>query len=251
MEARAPDDTKAQAHRETLAIVSHDIRAPLGVILGAVTELASPSLGTLTEEQRALLQLVRRSCEKLTRLANNVAFLQRVEGPEAGNLELAVQPVDLRILVRRALEGFAKAGEVGKLSIVVDLPEAPAEASVDPDRASLALVNVLANAVRFARREVRVSIDTSDAEVTVAVEDDGPGIAPGAVAGLFDRAARIRASAGKTASGLGLVIVKAIVDAHGGTARGVNRADVAPTGSDGAPTRGARFEVGFPRARAT
>jgi two-component system sensor histidine kinase KdpD len=248
MEARDPDDTKAQAHRETLTIVSHDIRAPLGVILGAVTELASPSLGALTEEQRALLQLVRRSCEKLTRLANNVAFLQRIEGPAEGKLDLATQRVDLRVLVRRALEGFAKAGEVGKLSVVTELPEAPAEVTVDPERASLALVNVLANAVRFARREVRVAIVTHEADVTVVVEDDGPGIAPTSMAGLFDRQARIRASAGKTASGLGLVIAKAIVDAHGGTIRGVNRADGDAPAAEATPVRGARFEIGFPRA---
>src|SRR5947209_14943126 len=100
------EEVERRIHAEVLSIVSHDIRAPLGVILGAVTELLDPTIGPLNEEQRALVQLVRRSSEKLARLAANVLFLNRIE---AKRVELQRQRVDARMIVRRAMEGFERA----------------------------------------------------------------------------------------------------------------------------------------------
>ena len=105
-----PSDEPA-ARAEVLAVVSHDIRAPLGVILGAVTELMDPRMGPLTEAQRGLLQLVRRSSERLVRLAGNVQVLSRLEG---GGLTLARQALDARDLARRAVESFERSGESTK-----------------------------------------------------------------------------------------------------------------------------------------
>ncbi len=240
MDGPDPDDVSTQRHRETLAIVSHDIRAPLGVILGAVAELGSPALGALSADQRALLGLVRRSCEKLSRLANNVALLRRIEG---SSLVPSPQRADLRGVVRRVIEGFEKSGELGRIAVETKLPEEAVEANVEPDLAAQAFANVIANAVRFARRAVSVALTADGERVAFVVEDDGPGIAPSAKMSLFDRDARIRASGGKSASGLGLVVAHAIVDAHGGAIRGEDRV------AEGvAAPRGARFELSFPRS---
>jgi len=230
------DDDPRQSHIETLSVISHDIRAPLGVILGAVTELMSPQVGPLNDEQRALVVLVRRSSEKLARLANNVMFLNRMESQR---IDLARQNVDVSILVKRSIEAFERSGELGKIGISPTFPATPAIANVDAERAGQVLANVFANALRFARRDVRVIVGEDAGGVAVVVEDDGPGIAAAALPGLFDRAQR--APDAPLGNGLGLRVAKGILDAHGGAIRAENvvveRA-----------TKGARFRVLFPRS---
>jgi signal transduction histidine kinase len=208
-------ELERRAHAEVLSVVSHDIRAPLGVILGAVTELANPQLGPLTEEQRSLVALVRRSSEKLQRLATNVLLLNRLA---LGRLELQRQRVDARTVLRRTIESFERAGELGRLRVTTSVPDAGVDVDADPERLGQALVNVLANAVRFARAEVRASVARDDGVAVFVVEDDGPGLTPAQIAILFDREARLRptSNGAPTMRGLGLPIVSAIVRAHGG-----------------------------------
>ncbi len=230
------DDRSSQAHSETLSVNSHDIRAPLGVILGAVTELMSPQVGPLNDEQRALVGLVRRSSEKLARLANNVMFLQRMESQR---VELARQSVDVRILVQRSIEAFGRSGELGKIGITPALPVAPAPVYVDAERATQVLANVLANALRFARREVRARLEEDPSGVALVIEDDGPGVSAPMLPALFDPTKR--APNAPAVTGLGLRVAKAILDAHGGAIRAENIV------ADGA-TIGARFRIVLPKA---
>lgn len=230
------DDRPSKSLVDTLSIISHDIRAPLGVILGAVTELMSPQVGELNDEQRALILLVRRSSEKLSRLANNVMFVNRMESQK---IELARQKVDMRILVQRSIEAFDRSGELGKIGVTPSLPSEPASASVDAERASQVLANVLANALRFARREVRVRVEPAPEGVAVIVEDDGPGVAAAMLPGLFDR--ENRPAGAPPITGLGLRVAKGIVDAHGGAIAAENIV------IEGA-TKGARVRVAFPPA---
>jgi signal transduction histidine kinase len=228
-----------QVHSDTLSVISHDIRAPLGVILGAVTELLNPQLGELNDEQRALVQLVRRSSEKLARLANNVMFVNRME---SSHIELSRQSTDMRIVVKRAIEAVERSGELGKLAMTSTFPDAPATASIDVERASQALANVFANALRFARKEVRVIVSGDARGAHVIVEDDGPGLSPAAIPALFDRAERANAAGGKPGSGLGLFVVKGIIDAHRGGVEAENIVE-----AQGSAPKGARFRVTFPR----
>ena len=250
-------DRLRQAHSETLSVVSHDIRAPLGVILGALTELANPQVGALNDDQRTLLQLVRRSSEKLSRLANNVMFLNRIESaqPDAGSgdrvtpIELARHPSDLRVVVRRAVEAFERSGELGKIALTTTLPEEAAMTNIDAERIGHLLANVVANALRFARKAVSIAI-ASDAEgVHLVVDDDGPGFVDAMIPTLFDRTLRPSVTAGKPPRGLGLVVVKGIVDAHDAIVRAENIPGDTP--HEDAPAasvrpKGARIRVTFP-----
>jgi signal transduction histidine kinase len=224
-----------QAHSEILSIISHDIRAPLGVILGALTELSNPQVGELNDEQRVLVQLVRRSSEKLSRLANNIMILNRME---TARVELAQQPVDMRLIAQRALDAVERSGERGKLALASRAPDEAAIVFVDAERIGQVLANMLANALRFARREVRLGVEASAAHVDVVVEDDGPGLTSDAIPLLFERAQS--APAGRPPSGLGLFVVKGIVDAHGATVHAENIGDEARP-------QGARFRVTFAR----
>jgi signal transduction histidine kinase len=233
-------DLDRRAYAEVLATVSHDIRAPLGVILGAVAELLGPSLGPLSEEQRALVQLVRRSGEKLGRLAANVLLLNRIA---SAKMELRRMRADLRAIVARAVETFERAGELTRLRVDTAYADSAVDVDVDVERATHAVINVLANAIRFARGEVRVGVAVAGPRGVVIIEDDGPGLRADQAMMLFDRDARVQSSdSSSPIRGLGLVVVGAITKAHGADATVETIVD------DTGAARGARATLAWPRA---
>jgi signal transduction histidine kinase len=239
-ESASQEDRERRGHAEVLAIVSHDIRAPLGVILGAVTELLDPTVGSLNDDQRALVQIVRRSSERLARLAANVLVLNRLA---VGPLELRRQRIDARTIVRRAIESFERSGELGRLAVATSFPDESIEVDVDPERVGHAIVNVLANAVRFARGQIRVTVAPQSGAASVAIEDDGPGISPEPMARFFDPNELPALGDAPPARGVGLIVARAIVAAHQGAVTG----DTLVAEGETAP-RGARVAITLPRA---
>jgi signal transduction histidine kinase len=219
-----------------LSIVSHDIRAPLGVILVAVSELSGGQVGPINDEQRALLSLVRRSSERLGRLASNVLYLNRIA---RGGMSLARARVDLREIASRAYDGFVRSGEMAKLAAPLDLAPARVEVQADVDALGNAVINVIANAVRFAKSSVRVAVREEDERGVVTVEDDGPGFLPEVLPHLFEMA-RLGSEADPPVRGMGLVVAGAIVRAHGGEITAATM-----LGPDGKPS-GARVRVFLP-----
>lgn len=250
---RSADERTRQA--EVFSIVSHDVRGAVGVILVAVSELLDARVGSLSEEQRALVRLVSRSSARLIRLAANVAFLERAE---AKTITLAFQPVDARDVVRRAVEAFEKSGELGKggrVQAVLRLPEELVRTEADAELLVHALTNLLANAIRVAHKEIVVSVAAlpEAAGVALMVDDDGPGFPAHMRGTLFASAPETGHAEGEPAltgspepelRGLGLFVVKGIVRAHGGTLS----AEACPVAEEGAP-RGTRVMISL-RARA-
>jgi signal transduction histidine kinase len=220
---------RAERQEMLLAMIAHDVRAPLGVALGALTEMIHPSLGPLPADQLLLLKLATRSLQRLQKTTYNLSALARIE---AGRLDLNKAPVDLAALVRDLAPRVEREGE----GVKVEVDATPVTAPVDRERFSLAVENVLANAVRFARSRVRVGVGPADGGAEVVVEDDGPGL-PANVADPFDRVGAALARASKTGSGLGLAVVRGVLVAHGGEARCEN--------IDGG---GARFTLRVPAA---
>jgi len=234
---------------EVFSIVSHDVRGAVGVILVAVSELLDPRVGSLTEEQRGLVRLVSRSSARLTRLAANVAFLERAG---AGPVKIVAQPVDARDVARRAVEGFEKSGELGsgrRVRALLQLPDDLVRTDADAELLVQATTNLLANAIRVAQKEVVVTVaPRADGRgIALMVDDDGPGFPAHVKGALFGP----DASAGGTAGGehelrgLGLFVVKGIVHAHGGALSAEPR-----LGADGAPL-GTRVSIALPAAGQT
>jgi signal transduction histidine kinase len=214
-------DTNAAAHQRTaelLSVVSHDIRAPLGVILGALGELNDPRVGPLTDGQRSLLLLVRRSGERLARLAANVLFLRR----EAEGVVLVRERVDLREVVRRAVSLFERSGELTKISVSIQTPDERVDVDAEAELLVQAVVNFVANAIRSGRREIVVTVAAHDAGPLVTVDDDGPGFPPELLPVLFEGAAP---TSERVPRGLGIGVVRGIAAAHGAVASGKNRHD--------------------------
>jgi PAS domain S-box-containing protein len=228
----------AEANRvkdEFLATLSHELRTPLNAIVGWTSLLLrEPGLDGRT---RHALETVLRNAHAQTQLVEDLIDLSRVI---TGKLRIEAQPIDVREIVCAAVDVVRPTAE--SKSIVVDVQ---ADAAVllsvgDADRLRQAVWNLLANAVKFTGPGGRVAIRLLRAERSVRIEvtDTGVGIAPEFLPHVFDRfrqgdSSTTRAHGGL---GLGLSIVRSIVDAHGGTAAAA---------SDGVGT-GATFTIDLP-----
>lgn len=227
---------KLHARLETLlSLVSHDIRAPLSVMSGAMNELTHPTVGQLNEEQRALVGLMRRSIERLAHLATNLSLLAKLE---TGHLELSRQRVDLCALLRDLVRKDSSGEDAAAVRVAVEAPAAPVFAVVDPVKIAVAVGNVLSNARRFAKSEICIRVVNAGTAAHIVVEDDGHGI-PEGKGDVFERLPEGK-TAGRSGSGLGLAVVRGITLAHGGSVRAENR-----RAEDGS-IAGARFELIFP-----
>jgi two-component system OmpR family sensor kinase len=210
---------------------SHELRTPLTVIRGQLEVLArepDPS----ADDVRRVERLVRTEIVRMERLVEDLLVLARADEREF----LRRRAVDLEPFCRELVEGFAASAERR-----FELDAVPAGTlDADPDRLAQALRNLMRNAIEHTAPDglVRLSASkTPDGGVVLAVEDDGPGIPADQRERIFDRfhridSARTRARGG---AGLGLAIVRAIVDAHGGRAA-----------AGESPEGGARVQIELP-----
>jgi signal transduction histidine kinase len=197
-----------------LSVVSHDLKSPAAAILAGIDLLLGGRLGDLNDRQRRVLELARRNALRQTRLVNDLLDVAVIE---AGAMSLQRQAVSLRAIVDTTLEELGPLVAERGLSVRKD--DADAIIDADPDRIAQALGNLIANAVKFATREIGVIVDGC----SVIVEDDGPGIPPELVSSIFDRF--VRGEGPRAGSGLGLSIVRGIAEVHGGNVRAENRAE--------------------------
>jgi signal transduction histidine kinase len=191
--------------------VSHELRTPLAVLRG---ELEAMIDGVHPIDEAHLTAAVDQIA-MLTKLVEDLRTLALAEG---GTLALHREPTDLSILAQEAATSFkGLAAETG-VRLAVEMPDDLPLADLDPLRIQQVVVNLVANALRYAPRGSTVAIagEASPAAVTISITDSGPGIAPDVLPHLFERFAKAEDSRG---SGLGLAIARRLVEAHGGSIR--------------------------------
>lgn len=226
----------AEEQRKTQFVsdVSHELRTPLTAIRGAAETLLDGDVDA--EDQERFLSTIAMEAERLTRLANDLLQLQRIEGATG---ELPLRRFDLRMAAERAAAMLEPLMEDRGVELAV-IGEAPAVLG-DVDRIQQVVANLVENASRFVGQggHVTVELGSEPDTAVLVVLDDGPGVSPDDLPRLFDRfyradTSRTRSSGG---TGLGLAIVRAIVSAHGGT--------IAAENLEGG---GSRFTVRLPAA---
>jgi signal transduction histidine kinase len=211
------------AQREFVADASHELRTPLTVIRGQLELLAAQEHPDAAEVRR-VERLVQAEISRVTRLVDDLLLLAH---SERGNL-LRPEPIELAAFVSELWDGVSLTAE--RRFELGTVPEATLTA--DPDRLAQALRNLARNAIEHTAEPdglVRLEVQAiANDQVRFAVLDDGPGIPADERERIFERFHRVDASRSRTAggAGLGLAIVRAIVDAHGGRVR----AGAAPSG---------------------
>jgi len=226
--AVARDATRARD--EILAIVAHDLRAPLHSIRLACTELASDLPFELAARYVGAIE---RAAKRGDDLIGELLEIVKIDNHA---LRLELRSVDLRTLVRRSCADHELIAKSTETRLAASMPEEPVRVLADPEWISRVLANLIGNALVHARGAgVEVEVLPGAEAVTVAVVDDGRGIATDELPHVFDRFWQGRVRRG--GAGLGLAIAKGIVEAHQGVITAAN-----------IPGRGARFEFTLPRA---
>ena len=232
--AEAEDANRAKD--EFLAVLSHELRTPLNAIFGWARMLQSGQLDA-AGRARALEVIVRQANAQL-QLIDDLLDVSRVT---SGKMRLEVRPVDLGPVVEQALDAVRPAAAARDVRLHANLQPVAAIPG-DPNRLQQVVWNLLINAVKFTPGGgmVRVDVRPSGPGVEVVVADTGVGIAPEVLPFVFDRFRQADSSSTRshTGLGLGLALVRHLVELHGGQVR---------AHSDG-PGRGAAFTVTLPFA---
>jgi len=196
-----------------VATVSHELRTPLTSIIGYL-ELLGTGAETLSEEDARFVEIARRNAARLQRMVEELLFLSRVD---AGGLQLDLEQVDVAQIARSAIGSADPAAAAKRLSLEFEGPES-AVACVDAHRIAQVFDNLISNAIKFtpARGRVEVSVRVDADTVTASVTDSGHGIPEADQPRLFERFFRSSATSDEPGTGLGLTVVQAIVEGHGG-----------------------------------
>lgn len=191
---------------EAAAVLAHEMRNPLGTIANALSLLRRPD----GERDPLALNIVHEEVSRLDALVHDLLQLARPIDPTR-------RRVDLKQLVEKTVDRVQRSLGGTAPSLSLDAPTELVEVIGDPALLSLALENVLRNAVQASppRSEIRVAVHVADEDVVVSVEDEGSGIAPALREEIFEPFFTTRA----VGVGLGLSIVRRLVEAHGGSVR--------------------------------
>lgn len=197
--------------RNMLADISHELRTPITVIQGNVEGI----LDGLYPADEARLKSIIEETQILSRLVDDLRTLALAE---SGALHLKPEPTNVGALIREAVSGFEAQAKEKDIRIELSLNEAD-DINIDPQRIREVLMNLLSNALRYTPRGGQVHVRFTEAgaaeerNVTISVEDSGPGIEPEVLPHVFERFYKSSDSGGM---GLGLSIAKYLVEAHSG-----------------------------------
>ena len=195
------------------SMVTHDLKNPANVIGLALEQLGDTS--AFTPEQRRAVGIASSAAKDLLRLVVEYLDYARID---AGYLDLERAPSDLSALVERSALQARVLAEKRNQSVTLSLPDA-LNADLDANRISQVLDNLIGNAIKYTPEggRLEISLTQSDALLHFAVRDSGNGVHPTQLERLFKRFSRLPGESGRSSgTGLGLVIVKAIIEAHGG-----------------------------------
>ncbi|GIU92958.1 MAG: hypothetical protein KatS3mg011_1864 [Acidimicrobiia bacterium] len=202
-----------ERERRFLLSVGHDLRTPLTTVAGYAEALQE---GPPSDQVRRIGEVIESETRRLSRLIEDLMLLARVESAE---FTLRPEPVDLAAHLTELVEAFRARAEAADLRLEADIAQVGTR-MVDPDRFSQVAANLVENALRYTppRGTVRVRLEADDGLVRLAVSDTGPGIEPEDLPHIFERFYVSRRYRGvrPEGSGLGLSIVKSLVEAMGG-----------------------------------
>lgn len=222
-----------RAREEVVAVVSHDLRNPLGTITAGAELLVELDLPP--ERRREHLAGIRRAAERMNRMIRDLLDVSRIE---AGGLKVDARPTPPARLLQEAAEMARPLTREASLKLECETAEELPSVAADRDRILQVFSNLVGNAVKFTPGggTIRLAACRGDGGVVFEVADTGPGIAPEDQEYLFDRFWQVDRS-DREGAGLGLAIVRGIVEAHEGR-----------VWVESSPGEGSRFRFALPAA---
>jgi signal transduction histidine kinase len=222
-----------------LGMASHDLRNPLGAILGIAQLLLKESLGPLKEEQTDMLNTVEQAANTTLRLVEDFLDITTIE---SSDMQLVTAPVDMSALVKRVVAHMKASADEKNISLVLMEYHGALHVTGDESRLEQVLVNLISNAMKYSFSESKVSIEVrkKGGEIRVSVTDQGQGIPDQEQKKLFIPFSKtsVRPTGGETSTGLGLAIVHRIIGFHKGT-----------VGVESEPGKGSCFYFSLPMLR--
>lgn len=217
-------EESSRLKEEFLATISHELRTPLSAILGWARMLR---MGQLSEENAAkALDTIERNARAQAQLVDDLLDVSRIV---TGKLRMDVQPADPNSFIDAAVEAVRPAAEAKGVRVQKVIDTSPISVPGDPVRLQQVVWNLLSNAIKFTPRGGRVQIRSErvDSHLEIVVSDTGQGIAADFLPHVFDR---FRQADQKTSRqyggmGLGLAIVRHLVELHGGTVRATSEGE--------------------------
>jgi len=258
--ARAAAEAANRAKDEFFAMLSHELRTPLGAILSWAHLLRSGRLDAAGTGRA--VQTIDRNARLQAQLINDLLDVSRIT---AGKLELDLRVVDPASVVEAALSALRPEADAAGLVVDAAIDHSLGALRADPDRLQQVMSNLLSNAIKFTPRggRIEVRLERAGSQATIAVNDTGPGVAADLVPHVFERFRQGEGPATRRHGGLGLglTIVRHLVELHGGTvevespgelggATFIVRLPLLPSEAAGGPEiqRLAPLPVGPPRA---
>ncbi len=227
---------------EILGTVAHDLKNPLGVILGR-TEMLTELIGASSSKESITAQVehIRDATKRLTSMVDHLISDAMAD---AFDITIRREPVDIAALVSEVAEANQPSAMNKQQAITVSAP--PDRATMcDSDRMREAIDNLVSNAIKYSPIGGRIAllVTHDDKHTTIRVTDEGAGLSPEDLGRLFGRFQRLSAkpTAGESSTGLGLSIVKRIIDMHGGKV----------TADSAGPGQGSTFAILLPATAAS
>ena len=235
-EARREAEAANRLKDEFLATLSHELRTPLNAIMGWVSMLKQPSLEEAQRERA--MEIIERNLRSQQQLISDILEVSQII---RGQMRLEMRPVDVIQAVTAAIESVAPTAAAKHQTLKANLLPGPVLVAGDPERLQQVFWNLLSNAVKYTPRDghIDVNLQTSPSEIEVVVRDTGVGMAPDVLPHIFERFRQGESGPRREYGGLGLglAIVRHLIDMHGGSVRAE---------SDGGG-KGASFIVTLPR----
>jgi PAS domain S-box-containing protein len=216
--ARSAAEVANRLKDEFLATLSHELRSPLNAMLGWIRLLNTRKFDSVTTARA--METIERSARSQAQLVEDLLDVSRII---QGKLRLNVQPVELVSAIQAAFETVRPAAEAKEIRLETEIDPTVGPVAGDSDRLQQVVWNLLANAIKFTPKGGRVCVrlERIDSHVEVSVSDTGQGIDPDFVPYVFERFRQADSSSTRVYSGLGLglAIVRHLVELHGGTVR--------------------------------
>ncbi len=216
-ECKAHLETKSAltTREEFVAIVSHDLRNPIGAILSfSEILLEDPSMRETNSEVKQYIEIIKRSAEASLRLISDILDMERIEG---GKLHIQLALHNFSDLITESVECYRNVAAAKNVNLKAENKNLETSINCDRDRVAQVLGNLISNALKFTPEKGTVTVKTevAESEIKISISDTGPGIPDEQKNRIFDRFAQL-GNKDRHGLGLGLYISKTLVESHNG-----------------------------------